>query len=161
MRCPTASGFITIHSGVGGLAKKPYTLLVGVVFEVLIAKELLLIGPGLCYTRDTPYSCADARDLRGVEVQEDGGEAGGRFGDGGSAGLAAGVGGWPVRDPCVSMSALVRQTNLRGGQTVMDEERDVGVGTDASCLAGGRVGCHDNDGVRAVRRFGEVCVVHQ
>lgn len=47
------------------------------------------------------------------------------------------------------------------GRTVVDEERDVGVGADARRLSGGRVGCHDNDGRHAVWRLREICVVHQ
>lgn len=43
----------------------------------------------------------------------------------------------------------------------MDEERDVWVGNEVVCLAGGGVGCHDYSGGGCERCGWEVGVVHE
>jgi hypothetical protein len=82
------------------LAEELCALVVGVVGEMLVTEELLLLGAGLGQARGTAYGGADAGNLGRVEVEEEGGEARGGFAGRGAAGRAAGVVRWTVGDPC-------------------------------------------------------------
>lgn len=64
-------------------------LVVRVLLEVLVVEELLLVGAGRGDARGACYGRADARALGVVEVEEEGGEAGGGLAGRGAAGGAA------------------------------------------------------------------------
>ena len=101
MGCSSSSAAaspVALRAGV--LAEELDALFVRVVLEMAVAKVLFLLRPRLGYPRLASYGGADAGDLGRVEVEEEGGEAGGGLGDGGAAGRAAGVGEWPMGDPC-------------------------------------------------------------
>lgn len=69
---------------------------------MLVAKVLFLLGAAGDDAGGASYGGADTGDLGGVEVEEEGGEARGRFACGGAAGGAASVVRWAVGDPWTS-----------------------------------------------------------
>lgn len=75
-------------------------LLKGVVLEMLLAIISLLLSPAGHQTGGTSYGGTDARQLRCVEVEEEGGEARTLLGAWRATGEAAAVGGWSMRNPC-------------------------------------------------------------